>query len=82
MADGDRKSTATAVFVVSMALLVTGLGIGGPLGILLNVAAIAGCVTSLVMQLGGKDPGSDAGGGAAAADGNERPGEPGAGSRI
>jgi len=62
MADSNRKSSATAVVVVSFALLVTGMGIGGPLGILLNVCAIAGFLASIVIQLAGKGPGSDANG--------------------
>ena len=46
-----------AVLTVSMAVLVVGLGVGGPLGILLNVAAIIGCVVSLVILLGAKEDG-------------------------
>jgi hypothetical protein len=62
VAESSRKTSGYTVLTVSMALLVVGLGLGGPMGILLNVAAIIGCVISIVLLAGAKsaEPGPDA----------------------
>jgi hypothetical protein len=49
MAASSRSTTAFTVLAVSMALLTVGLGVGGSMGIALNVVAIVGCVATIVL---------------------------------
>jgi len=53
MAKSSRAATVSMLVVVSMAVLVAGMGIEGPLGIVMNVAAILGCVAAIVVGVTG-----------------------------
>jgi hypothetical protein len=55
------RSTPALVLAVSMALLTVGLGIDGSMGLLLILAAVVGCVTTLVLARAMRtEQGSDA----------------------
>jgi hypothetical protein len=67
LGSGSLKNAGYVVVTLSMALLVVGLGLEGGTGILLNVAAILGCLVALVLFLaaGRGRPGGGGGGPAA-----------------